>query len=97
MLADDTSSRARAVEPAACATPDRSRSGTRPSRALRLERGTARLLKDGSAIEEVAVGGEDWLIGEILSFRGERFCAAEGAARRGSPIERASSRAGAGA
>src|SRR5213078_2735314 len=37
----------------------------------RLERGTARLLKDGSAIEEVAVGGEDWLVGEILSFRGE--------------------------
>src|SRR2546429_603434 len=37
----------------------------------RRERGTARLLKDGSAIEEVAVGGEDWLIGEILSFRGE--------------------------
>src|SRR5436190_11372969 len=37
----------------------------------RLERGTARLLKDGSAIEEVAVGGEDWLIGEILSLRGE--------------------------
>ena len=37
----------------------------------RLERGTARPLKDGSAIEEVAVGGEDWLIGEILSFRGE--------------------------
>jgi predicted DNA-binding transcriptional regulator YafY len=26
---------------------------------------------DGSAVEEVAVGGEDWLIGEILSFRGE--------------------------
>jgi predicted DNA-binding transcriptional regulator YafY len=37
----------------------------------RLERGTARLLQDGSAVEEVAVGGEDWLIGEILSFRGE--------------------------
>ena len=37
----------------------------------RLERGTARQLKDGSAIEEVAVGSEDWLIGEILSFRGE--------------------------
>src|SRR5438046_7197533 len=37
----------------------------------RLERGSARLLKDGSAIEEVAVGGEDWLVGEILSFRGE--------------------------
>jgi proteasome accessory factor C len=37
----------------------------------RLERGPAVLLKDGSAIEEVAVGSEDWLIGEILSFRGE--------------------------
>ena len=37
----------------------------------RLERGTARELKDASAIEEVPVGGEEWLIGEILSFRGE--------------------------
>jgi predicted DNA-binding transcriptional regulator YafY len=37
----------------------------------RLERGSARLLKDGSAIEEVPVGGEDWLVGEVLSFRGE--------------------------
>jgi proteasome accessory factor C len=37
----------------------------------RLERGPARLLKDGSAIEEVPVGGEEWLIGEILSYRGE--------------------------
>jgi proteasome accessory factor BC len=37
----------------------------------RLERGTARALKDGSAIEEVPVGGAEWLIGEILSFRGE--------------------------
>jgi predicted DNA-binding transcriptional regulator YafY len=37
----------------------------------RLERGTARSLDDGSALEEVAVGGEDWLIGEVLSFRGE--------------------------
>jgi proteasome accessory factor C len=37
----------------------------------RLERGTARALKDGSAVEEVAVGGEEWLLGEILSFRGE--------------------------
>jgi predicted DNA-binding transcriptional regulator YafY len=37
----------------------------------RLERGTALPLEDGSAIEEVAVGGEEWLIGEILSFRGE--------------------------
>jgi proteasome accessory factor BC len=37
----------------------------------RLERGTARALEDGSAVEEVAVGGEEWLVGEILSFRGE--------------------------
>ena len=28
-------------------------------------------LKDRSAIEGVPVGGEEWLIGEILSFRGE--------------------------
>jgi proteasome accessory factor BC len=31
----------------------------------------ARELADGSAVREVAVGGEEWLIGEILSFRGE--------------------------
>jgi proteasome accessory factor C len=38
----------------------------------RLERAPgAKRLKDGSAIEEVPVGGEEWLIGEILSFRGE--------------------------
>jgi predicted DNA-binding transcriptional regulator YafY len=36
-----------------------------------MERGTARALKDGSAIEEVPVGGEEWLIGEILWSRGE--------------------------
>jgi predicted DNA-binding transcriptional regulator YafY len=37
----------------------------------RLERGTATILADGSAVEEVAVGGEEWLVGEVLSFRGE--------------------------
>jgi proteasome accessory factor BC len=37
----------------------------------RLERGTAQPLEDGSAVEVVAVGGEEWLLGEILSFRGE--------------------------
>jgi predicted DNA-binding transcriptional regulator YafY len=37
----------------------------------RLERGTAQRLEDGSASEEVAVGGDEWVIGEILSFRGE--------------------------
>src|SRR5213076_1718489 len=38
----------------------------------RLERAPgAKSLKDRSAIEEVPVGGEEWLIGEILSFRGE--------------------------
>jgi proteasome accessory factor C len=37
----------------------------------RLERGAARPLADGSAVEETAVGSADWLVGEILSFRGE--------------------------
>ncbi len=37
----------------------------------RLERGTARPLVDGSALEETAVGSPEWLVGEILSFRGE--------------------------
>ena len=37
----------------------------------RLERGTARPLVDGSAVEETAVGSPLWLVGEILSFRGE--------------------------
>ncbi|MDQ2983736.1 MAG: WYL domain-containing protein [Actinomycetota bacterium] len=37
----------------------------------RLERGTAQPLVDGSAIEEAPVGSEEWLLGEILSFRGE--------------------------
>jgi proteasome accessory factor C len=37
----------------------------------RLERGAATVLADGSAIEEVPVGGEEWLVGEILSHRGE--------------------------
>jgi proteasome accessory factor BC len=37
----------------------------------RLERGAARPLVDGSAVEETAVGSADWLVGEILSFRGE--------------------------
>jgi predicted DNA-binding transcriptional regulator YafY len=37
----------------------------------RVERGAATILSDGSAIEEVAVGGEEWLLGEILSYRGE--------------------------
>jgi predicted DNA-binding transcriptional regulator YafY len=36
----------------------------------RLERG-ARELVDGSAVEELRVGSPDWLVGEILSFRGE--------------------------
>ncbi len=37
----------------------------------RLERGDARALSDGSALSETAVGSPEWLIGEILSFRGE--------------------------
>jgi proteasome accessory factor BC len=36
----------------------------------RIERG-AQPLKDGGALEELRYGSEDWLVGEILSFRGE--------------------------
>ena len=36
----------------------------------RVERG-ARPLKDGGALEDMRVGSADWLVGEILSFRGE--------------------------
>ena len=35
-----------------------------------VERG-ARLLTDGSAINEQSVGSAEWLIGEILRYRGE--------------------------
>jgi predicted DNA-binding transcriptional regulator YafY len=35
-----------------------------------VERG-ARPLADGSALAETAVGSPEWLVGEILSFRGE--------------------------
>ena len=37
----------------------------------RLERKLAEPLADGSAIETVAVGSVDWLVSEILSYRGE--------------------------
>jgi proteasome accessory factor C len=37
----------------------------------RIERGTGRPLADGSVVEETAVGSTEWLLGEILSFRGE--------------------------
>jgi proteasome accessory factor C len=36
----------------------------------RVERG-ARALTDGTALEDIRHGSEDWLVGEILSFRGE--------------------------
>jgi proteasome accessory factor C len=36
----------------------------------RIERG-ARPLADGKALEEMTVGSSEWLVGEILSFRGE--------------------------
>lgn len=36
----------------------------------RVERG-AQALSDGSALEDLRVGSADWLVGEILSFRGE--------------------------
>jgi predicted DNA-binding transcriptional regulator YafY len=37
----------------------------------RIERGAARPLADGSAVEETAVGSTEWLLGEILFFRGQ--------------------------
>jgi proteasome accessory factor BC len=37
----------------------------------RVERGAARPLADGTAVEDALVGSADWLVGEILSFRGE--------------------------
>ena len=37
----------------------------------RLERGGALPLADGAAVAQAAVGSEDWLVGEILSYRGE--------------------------
>ena len=37
----------------------------------RLERGAARPLADGAALAETAVGSPEWLVSEILSFRGE--------------------------
>jgi proteasome accessory factor BC len=49
----------------------------------RLERGTARPLVDGSAVEEAAVGSADWLVGEILSFRGEATVLEPADLRRG--------------
>jgi proteasome accessory factor C len=57
--------------------PDRL-SGSRTARVLyskkiarwRLERGARRLV-DGSAIEDLRVGGAEWLVGEILSWAGE--------------------------
>ena len=36
----------------------------------RLERGAVPL-EDGSALEELGFGSRDWLVGEILSYRGE--------------------------
>ncbi len=35
-----------------------------------VERG-ARPLKDGAALEELAFGSVEWLVGELLSFRGD--------------------------
>jgi proteasome accessory factor BC len=37
----------------------------------RIERGGARLLKDGAALAETQVGSDEWLVGEIFFHRGE--------------------------
>jgi proteasome accessory factor C len=47
----------------------------------RVERG-ARQLTDGTALEELRYGSEDWLVGEILSFRGEAVVLAPEDVRR---------------
>jgi proteasome accessory factor C len=36
-----------------------------------LERGLATKLEDGSAVKDVPAGSEEWVIGEVFSFRGE--------------------------
>jgi proteasome accessory factor BC len=43
---------------------------TKPVARWALERG-ARSLRDGTAISEMPVGSAEWLVGEILSYRGE--------------------------
>ena len=66
-----TSSRARASTRTSSATPAPRASGTRPrSRAGSSRRARARLA-DGSAVAERPVGSPEWLVGEILSYRGE--------------------------
>ena len=47
-----------------------------------VERGDARELDDGSALVEAAVGSAEWLVGEILSFRGEAVVLEPAALRR---------------
>ena len=66
-----TSSRARASTRTSSATPARPASGTRPQIARwEFERG-ARRSTDGSAVAERPVGSPEWLVGEILCYRGE--------------------------
>jgi predicted DNA-binding transcriptional regulator YafY len=43
---------------------------TKPIARFALERG-ARPLRDGTALAEMPVGSAEWLVGEILSYRGE--------------------------
>jgi predicted DNA-binding transcriptional regulator YafY len=43
---------------------------TKPAAQWRVERG-ARRLTDGTALEEMRLGSIEWLVGEIISFRGE--------------------------
>jgi len=49
----------------------------------RVERGDARPLADGAALQEAAVGSTDWLVGEIFSLRGEAIVLDPDDLRRG--------------
>ncbi len=49
----------------------------------RVERGDARPLADGAALQEAAVGSTDWLVGEIFSLRGEAIVLEPDDLRRG--------------
>ena len=55
---------------------------TKPEAQRRIERSGARQLTDGTALEEMRHGSEEWLVAEILSYRGEAIVLEPTAIRR---------------
>jgi predicted DNA-binding transcriptional regulator YafY len=55
---------------------------TKPEAQRRIERSGARQLTDGTALEEMRHGSEEWLVSEILSYRGEAIVLEPTAIRR---------------